>query len=210
MSVPLQSIDQQSTEGNLIEHAVDLLSQQAWCWGRDILRPEGNWLLEIGFDRIEPPADRKECSSVYSRELPRGRCVVLRGFGAFYGDCRRGGVFLPRYEFRPRYTKHATLERPPWSDADLPKLNWPTESQRTCCASLTLDLIDWIRTYETNIVEFLGIEYRRSTLDKWDNGKRTIPAEEMARAWRVLGVAIAEDVRALIPRYRAARNQPHD
>ena len=126
MSTPLPPIDHQTTNGDLIQHAVDLLSQQVWCWGRDILRPEGNWLLEIGFDCIEPPADRKEYHSVYSLELPRGRCVILRGFGAFYGDLRRGGVFLPRYEFRPRYTNHATLERPPWSDADLPNLNGPT------------------------------------------------------------------------------------
>ena len=23
--------------------SVDLFSQQIWCWGRDILRTEGNW-----------------------------------------------------------------------------------------------------------------------------------------------------------------------
>ena len=208
MSLPPQGIDQQSTKPDLIDHAVGLLSQQAWCWGRDIQRPEGNWLLEIGFDRIEPPADRKNCSSVYSLQLPRGRCVVLRGFGAFYGDRRRGGVFLPRYEFWPRYTKHATLECPPWSHADLPRWNVPTESQRNCCASLTVDFIDWIRPYEVNIVALLGIEYRRSTLVKWDNGKRPItPAEEMARAWRLLGFAISEDYRTLTPRHPAPRRQ---
>jgi len=124
------------------DYAVGLLSQQAWCWGRDNRRPDGNWLVEIGFDRIEPSDDRKEWSSVYRLELPSVRCVILRGFGAFYGDRQRGGVFLPRYEFRPRYTTHATLESPPWSHADLPKLTAPTDSQRAACTSLTLDLID--------------------------------------------------------------------
>ena len=210
MSVPLQTIDQQSTEGDRIEHAVGLLSQQVWCWGRDILRPEGNWLLKTGFVCIKPPAEREGCSSVYTLQLPRGRCVVLRGFGAFYGDHRCGGVFLPRYEFRPRYTKHATLEHPPWSEADLPDLNVPAESQRTCCVSLALDFIDWIRTYEVNIVERLGIEYRRSTLVKWDNGQRPIiPAEEMALAWRLLGIAIAEQSQAFIPPCNTPGNQPH-
>ena len=70
--------DQRRNEITSIDHAVGLLSQQAWCWGRDVLRPEGNWLLEVGFDRIEPPNDRNECSSVYSLELPDERCVVLR------------------------------------------------------------------------------------------------------------------------------------
>ena len=80
-----------------------------------------------------------------------------------------------------------------------------------CCVSLTLDFIDWIRTYEVNIVKLLGIEYRRSTLVKWDNGQRPIiPAEEMALAWRLRGVAIASDSRAFIARCRALGSQPHD
>lgn len=192
MPTTFRANDCERIEGGRLEQAVGLLSQQVWCWGRDILRPEGNWLLELGFDRIEPPADREDCSSVYTLELPFGRRVMLRGFGVFYGDVQRGGVFLPRYEFCPRYTTHATLDCPPWSDADLPKLRAPTELQRTSCASLTLDLIEWIRSYEIGIVERLGIEYRRSTLKNWDNGKRTfVPAEKIASAWRELSFRVA-------------------
>ena len=93
------------SDRNLIEHAIVLLSQEVWCWGRDILRPKGNYLLEVGFQRFEPPVSRKECSSVYSLKLPSERVVVLRGFGVFYGDRQLGGIFLPRYEFRPLYTE---------------------------------------------------------------------------------------------------------
>ena len=57
---------------------------------------------------------------------------------------------------------------------------------------MMLELIDWIRSYEVTIVERLGIEYRRSTLIKWDNGKRPIiPPEEMASAWRELSFRVA-------------------
>ena len=199
MLVALRVNDHELTEGELLRQAVSLLSQQVWCWGRDILRPEGNWLLEIGFDRIEPPADRKDCSSVYALAMPHRRCVVLRGFGVFYGDGQRGGVFLPRYEFQLRYTTHATLDCPPWSYADLPKLSTPTESQQKACATLTLDLIDWIRGYEVNIVEQLGIEYRRSTLLEWDNGRRPfVPAENVASAWHELSVRVASNFNAFL------------
>jgi len=175
-----------------MEHAVGLLSQQAWCWGQDILRPEGNWLLETGFARLKPPENRKQCSSVYVLELPRRRWVALRGFGVFYGDQERGGVFLPRYEFQPKYTTDATLHCPPWSDTDLPQLSPPNESQRNVCAALTLDLLDWIRNYEVNIARHLGIAYRRSTLAQWDNGTRLItPAEKFASAWRELSFQVA-------------------
>ena len=41
--------------------SVDLFSQQIWCWGRDILRTEGNWLIHYGFDGIYPPAEKAGC-----------------------------------------------------------------------------------------------------------------------------------------------------
>ena len=195
ISTALEVNDRGRVEGEFIEDRVSLLSQQVWCWGRDILRPEGNWLVEIGFGRVEPPADRKDCTSVYFLVLPHGRCVVLRGFGVFYGDVQRGGVFLPRYEFKPLYTTQATLDHPPWSRADLPELSAASDSQRTDCKSLTLDLIDWIRSYEVSIVERLGIDYRRSIMHQWENRKRPcVPAEELASAWQELSLRVAENV----------------
>ena len=63
----------------------------------------------------------------------------------------------------------------------------PTPQQQSSCLSLILDLFEWIHDYEAKTVEQLGIEYRRSTLEEWDNGKRTIiPAEAMISAWRSL------------------------
>ncbi|TWU62504.1 hypothetical protein [Crateriforma conspicua] len=192
MPITLQRHDRQSTIGRIIEQAVDLLSQQIWCWGQDVLRREGNWLLELGFNRAKPPASRKDCSSVYTLEIPNHRRVVLRGFGVFFGDDRWGGVFLPRHDFRPKYTDLATLRCPPWSDDDLPTLRRPNAPQGHSCVMLTLQLIDWIRGYEVDIADRLGIEYRRRTLAAWDNGKRSvIAAETMASAWRALSIQVA-------------------
>tara|TARA_B100000676_G_scaffold263704_1_gene275603 strand:+ start:1857 stop:2483 length:627 start_codon:yes stop_codon:yes gene_type:complete len=196
------------SDRGLIDRAILLLSQEIWCWGRDILRPEGNWLQEIGFHRIEPPEGHDECSSVYSLDLPGDRVVVLRGFGVFYGDIRLGGVFLHRYEFLPQYTKLAKLDAQPWLHADLPDMNPPTERQRASCAALMLDLIDWIRSYEVNIAELLGVGYRRSTLVKWDNGERPIiRAEDMPSEWCLLGIAMAADFRSVLPDGDADRGQ---
>ncbi|MEM6798139.1 MAG: hypothetical protein AAF589_01370 [Planctomycetota bacterium] len=194
-----QAVVRRRMDGEAIKRAADLLSQQIWCWGQDILRPEGNWLLEIGFDRIAAPADRESCSSVYALEMPRGRRVVLRGFGVFYGDDRLGGVFLKRYEFLPKYTPQATLECPPWSSDDLPSLNLPTETQLDRSTSLTVGLIDWIRTYEENVLERLGIDYRQATLNKWESNKRpVVPAKEMVSSWRSLGLAVDGDLDAMV------------
>ena len=54
MSIPTETIEGEMAS-SVIDHAVGLLSQQIWCWGRDILRSEGNWLLHQGFTRLEPP-----------------------------------------------------------------------------------------------------------------------------------------------------------
>lgn len=184
-----------------IDEAICLLDQQAWCWGRDVLRTAGNWLVQLGFQRLKPPASRSKCASVYSLELPQDRCVVLRGFGVFYGDRKHGGVFLPRYEFQPCFTEQAVLEQPPWSGDDLPPLGPPTQAQRHACATLTLGLIDWIREYEVTVTQCLGTDYRRETLVEWDNGERCcIPAEQFASAWRELSFQVAANFDAFLGR----------
>ena len=178
----------------IVEHPVDLFSQQIWCWGCDIRRPEGNWLVELGFERMAPPANRESCSSVYALSLPDGRSVVLRGFGVFYGDPNFGGIFLPRFEFCPLYIEQTTLDQPLWSNSDLPNCSYPNDSQRALCVSLMLDLIDWIKNYEKQVTQCLGIEYRRKSLIKWHNGDRPyIATEDMLPAWHELSQQLATD-----------------
>lgn len=195
MSGSRQPTNPQLEQFDPIEHAVGLLSQEVWCWGRDVLRPEGNWLLELGFDRLEPPADRDECSSVYSLTLPCDQQIVLRGFGVIFIDKGRGSIFLPRYEFCPRYSTSVILEQPPWSGEDLPGFSEPGPNQRENCAAMLFGLIDWISDYEFNIVDKLGIEYRRDTLQKWNDGSRHFTqAENFALAWRNLASDVSKNV----------------
>lgn len=184
---------------NLLANAIDLLNQQVWCWGCDVMRAEGNWLCEIGFDRIVPPEHRKDCSSVYCLDLPNRRKVILRGFGVYYSDQKRGGVYLPRYEFSPKFKSDPFLASPPWSEKDLPRLHPPSRSQRSICASLVLDLIDWIRSYEFCVIEKLGVEYRRLTLHDWVSRDQTfIPAERIASEWRRLSFQVAANFDAYL------------
>ena len=126
---------QQVDQKKIIEDAINLLSQQIWCWGKDIEKSEGNWLLEIGFSRLELPNDR-EGTSIYSLNISEKRCIYLRAFGILYVDTKYGSIFLPRYEFLPEYTEQTTLDKPPWTKKDLPKLKTPTKSQRNNCCLL--------------------------------------------------------------------------
>lgn len=189
-----------SADERFMDEARSLMSQQLWCWGRDVLRPAGNWLIEIGFQRTEPPRHLENCPSIYTLEQPQGRSIVLRGFGVFYGHPQWGGIFLTRREFRPLYTPMARLEKPPWTLPDLPALNPPSDSERHGYEQLTLALIDWMLAYEAQVIERLGIEYRRSTLIDWDNGHRAVtPAKEIVTSWQALKDHVAATFETSIP-----------
>ena len=173
--------------GEEVSGAVTLLSQQIWCWGRDIERSEGNWLMECGFECTPAPEDDEYAANHYELSLPKGQNIVLRGFGVFFGDPRHGGIFLPRYEFTPMYTPLSTLNRPLFSADDLPELTRPNADQRSGCISMLSDALAWIVEYERTVVNRLSLEYRERTLLTWDNGERTvIPPEAMAPAWAEL------------------------
>jgi len=180
---------------NFRRHATDLFNQQCWCWGRDVLRAEGNWLIELGFQQLKPPPERKECSSsVYQLSLPGGRCVVLRGFGAFYGDRTLGGIFVTRDKFTPSYLLQSSLVNPPWAETDLPKSQPVTRANRENYRHLTLGLIDWIYQYETDVITRLGLPYREMTLFPWSGRKRTsFPADQFAATWHGLAQSIAQN-----------------
>ena len=40
------------------------------------------------------------------------------------------------------------------------------------------ELIDWIITYEQNLIANLGIDFRNSIVEEWNNGKRRIIASD--------------------------------
>ena len=110
-----------SSDKILISRAVRLLSQQVWCWGRDIERFEGNWLREIGFERIEPTFRCEDCDSIYNLELQNGKHVILRAFGVLYGADQKEGIYLPRYDFLPKYSSQLNIKNLPWEKKDLPE-----------------------------------------------------------------------------------------
>jgi len=197
---PGKTIDSGSRSGVALQQgrsfrwfAEQLLSQQIWCWGQDIIRPEGNWLLEQGFQRERPPADRPKCTSVYTLRMPADRCVVLRGFGVFWGDKRYGGVFLRRFEFKPLYSEASQLDCPPWSEEDMPELSASQQLDDRSRETLLLDLINWIGEYEAVVADKFGPEYRRANLQKWDNGRRLIiPAEDIPAAWAHVAITLSD------------------
>ena len=81
-----------------------LLNQQCWLWGQDVRRPEGNLLLERGFERLRPPEEAGGATQ-YTLFLTNDLRVRLWGFGMYFGGVQ--GVYVNRYEFVPRSASFA-------------------------------------------------------------------------------------------------------
>ena len=147
--------------------ASGLLSQQIWCFGQDVERREGNWLVEFGFHRKPPPAKFKDCSSVYSLEIGNARRIILRGFGVFIVDDALGVIYIKRYGFHPLYSAAAHLFVAPWAYDDLPPLS-PASGQEEPQARLLLaELIAWFAHYEDKTTRRLGEGYRQKSLHQY-------------------------------------------
>ncbi len=180
----------------------DLLHQQCWCWGCDIRRQAGNLLLEHGFARRRPPAGLSG-SILYTCACGAGRAVALWGFGLFYGDPARGGLFLRRFEFAPRWLPTLDLESPPWLPARVLTRDPAREPELWQSALLLLaEAAGWVAAYETWVASALGQGYRQSCLDGWTYGRlsRPTPPAQLPAAWR----GIAERCAACVASRQAA------
>ena len=62
------------------------------------------------------------------------------------------------------------------------------------CTFLVSELVNWIRSYEENVVNILGLDYRKSTLLEWIKIRGlVIPAEDMVSEWKFLETQISEE-----------------
>ena len=164
-----------------------LLHWQCWIWGRDIVRPEGNLLLEAGYLRRRPP-EGEAGTSWYTRSLPDGDSLVLWGFGVLYGTPREGGVYLNRYQFRPVWLPSETVRESIWKADMIP--TGPTPPSPRMPVDLTVAAIRRIADYEEWALARCGVEYRRAVLRKWNRPSERPSPQTLPQAWRALADAI--------------------
>ena len=132
---------------SLLKAGSRLLHQQCWMWGQDVRRPEGNLLLEYGFQRQRPPEG--VCgSSQYTYPLDSSFCIRLWGFGLYYGN--EVGIYLNRYSFVPR----RALLKDCWQGEAMSGLPRETDLH------LLPEILRWLASYEEWIKQHTSAQYQ--------------------------------------------------
>ena len=161
----------------------NLLAQQLWCWGRDIECSGGNLLMQFGFERhrYRGDSDRSTCYRLDDDELH----ICMWGFGMFFGCRDLGGLFLGRFDFRPKWAPVESLSLDIHRAADLPGFARPSGgSQWQCARKLWTSLLQWIADYERWVKGSAGAEYRQKCVETWM--RPFVRADRMASAWQFL------------------------
>jgi hypothetical protein len=172
------------------EQGAELLHQQCWYWGRDILSAHGNLLLEGGFERTRPP-EGVTASSRYEWKSPCGYRVTLWAFGVVCSLDNEHGIYVNRYQFSPRWVEAPAEAAGQWKAELFQELPPPMTRQQLRETRRHLRwLLRWLAGYEEDILRRYGLEYRRGTLTEWPH--YALLPERMPHYWREMSWHIPE------------------
>lgn len=174
------------SDSDWLEAAEALMNDQCWCWGQDVLSPAGNLLIRYGLERLDARGPDGRTAG-YTRSINDRGGVWLRGAGVFYSSGCGTGIFLGRYDMRPRMI---ACDAPPldaWMDQGLDAFPLAVASGGGMAEACILvrEACAWIAAYERWITDAVGVAHRERCLQRWR--QRETPAGEFAQRWSALG-----------------------
>lgn len=170
-----------------------LFHRQCWCWGQDVRREAGNALLHLGFERTRPPLGMT-AATMYTLDTSAESSVALWGFGMGFWSKPKGGIFLGRSAFVPRYSEICELPEAVHESKQLTNFAAPC-SMRQCETAIELmcSALNWIADYEARMLREFGLQYRVETLRKWSH--HSIDPAAAPQAWRDLSISCHRKIR---------------
>jgi hypothetical protein len=173
----------------------EVLHQQMWCWGRDVLARPDNLLIRFGMARHEPVDPDQRGSNRYSVTIEGRFDISLWAFGIAAVD-GPFGVFLHRYQRGVRILPRDWSAKALRGVKHLPVMRRPaSQDDRQRSSQMLNHILRWIEEYERWVLSNFGPDYRCRTLKGWEHP--VVQGEEMADEWRRLADA-----------YRRASAQP--
>ena len=140
------------------------IQQQMYFWGQDVLRPEGNFLVEQGF--IRSPSTGLKGTSCYRRAWQQGH-IELYGSCAGWYDKSGGFTFI-------RPWQHCVI----WRSGETTPIpgSWQKEhiehsATKNQIYQASLPFLDWLISYEYAVLAKFGKAYRQKNY--WDYRKKS-------------------------------------
>lgn len=161
-----------------------VLHHQLWFFGKDIWHEDGNLLIRYGFKRYGVPKS-KDSTNAYRLKINDLQEIVLFGFGIFWGDKRYGGIFLKRYEFRPKMLRCSSLKLPLWKKEHLPFQFFPiSDEDKISVGKMFKDFSEWLAKYENWVDANCSNSWRENCLEEWQNARLSI--SRIRQGWKIL------------------------
>lgn len=146
------------------------LQQFMFFWGQDILHPAGNIMVQEGFSRR--PSTGLKGTSCYHRPWQGGALELYGSCAGWYG--KDGGFTF----IRPQ--KRCVI----WDSGEetpIPGV-WQPECIKKCTREelhqAAQPFLDWLLSYEENILEFYGEAYRVNVYQRYCNVSHSKPWKE--------------------------------
>jgi hypothetical protein len=163
-------------------HISKMMAQQFWLFGYDVRHPQGNVLLELGFEKCRPPEGSRFTTSRYVLRQPDGMTVGLWGFGMYISEGDAGGMFVSRNGVDPHVHTFGDLLGAAWNPTDCDLLRPPgSPTELELARTLLVRAIQWICHYEQGITERFGPAYRHDAIAAWKHA--CCPAHHLNREW---------------------------
>jgi hypothetical protein len=180
----------------LVKRGAEMMDRECSLWGADVKHEGGNLLVRHGFER-HPPANGVG-SSCYV--LPHaGATIVLRGYGCFYRTAAHGEVFIPRFDFVPRYTACPGEPVEAIVPAYAERHVRPGAREWEAVGGLFLRALHWIGHYERWVCTELALGESRGPWVPRD------PATRLPLAWAEAWEALALECEAALGVSAASR-----
>jgi hypothetical protein len=170
-----------------------LVNQQFWLFGHDVRRPEGNILLDLGFEKSRPPTESPITSSRYRCTLTSGLTIALWGFGMYLSAHPHTGLFVSRNGLHPFVHTTGDLLATTWNPWDAGLLRSAEDaSDREVIEMLLPQAVAWIGDYEQTILDRYGLDYRIEALAHWK--RPCCPADALVTEWARIHRGLTEEV----------------
>jgi hypothetical protein len=172
-----------------------LMGQQFWLFGYDIRQPEGNILLDLGFEKCRPPEGSRFTTSRYVLREADGGAVALWGFRMYVSAGDPGGLYISRNGVNPLIHTCGDVLGEDWDPARCALLHAPNSlGELELARTLLLRAIEWICWYEEEIVRRLGPDHRQEAVAAWKHA--CCPAHRLNQEW----TSVATQLRSMAKR----------